>query len=780
MTPPLAFLLACAAGPVDADFAARVRPVLARHCVSCHGPDKPKGGLRLDTLAGDFASAAGRGHWQAVLKRVSAGEMPPATRKPLSADETRTLAGWVHAKAEARRATHGRVPLRRLNRAEFEASVRDLLGVEIDLQALLPEDMAAQGFDNVAEGQHVSSFLMERLLEAGEKAIGVAVANAPRPPLVKNRLSLKDERVVKVSTESVFLKRDNSLVMFSSSAWNQITVGQHYPPHRGLYRFRISVNAYQSGGKQVPFRVLAGPMLMATKNRLVGYFDAPPGKPTVIELLLHQEARDHIAILPYGLASAQAVSKVGADKYDGPGLEVQWIDVEGPLHDGWPHTAHKRLFGDLPQVTVRGRSEVVSKEPLADAERILLTFARRAFRRDVTKADLAPILALVRTRLEEKHTFEQAVRVGVAAVLVWPDFLFLRERPGTLDDFALAARLSYFLWGTTPDDELLDLASGGKLRDEKVLRGQTERLLKSPRSEAFVKSFVGQWLNLREIDATAPSHILYPEFDEKLKESMAREPEAFFAEMLQDDLPLSNFLASDFSMLNGRLAKHYGIAGVEGWPMKKVKLPADAHRGGVLTMAAVLKVTANGTTTSPVTRGAWVMERILGVTPPRPPADIPAVEPDTRGSTTIREQLAKHREVASCNACHRSIDPPGFALESYDVIGGWRTNYRATARGKPVILGGRRMHYLDGPKVDASGELPDGSKFAGIDDFKKLLLKDEPRFVRAMAERLLTYATGGAPEETDRAAVDAVAKAGGRGLRSLVHAVVQSKLFLSK
>ena len=360
----------------------------------------------------------------------------------------------------------------------------------------------------------------------------------------------------------------------------------------------------------------------------------------------------------------------------------------------------------------------------------------------MTDDDVAPFVAIVRAKLAEGYPFEPAVRAALKGVLISPEFLFLRERPGTLDDFALACRLSYFLWSTMPDDELSSLAARQELGQPDVLGRQVERLLASPKAAAFTENFVGQWLGLREIDATDPSHILYPEFDHLLKVSMIREAELFFDEVLKNDLSLTNFVASDFAMLNGRLARHYGVPGVEGWEFRKTPLPPGTHRGGVLTMAGVLKVTANGTTTSPVTRGAWVLDRILGTPPPPPPDDVPSLDPDTRGARTIREQLAKHRSVESCGACHRKIDPPGFALESFDCIGGWRDHYRSTGNGEPVLVDGRRMPYLNGKKVDPADVTADGDRFENIDDFKQLLLRDKPAIARALATKLVTYATG--------------------------------------
>lgn len=762
-------------------FDVEVKPFLARHCLSCHSGEKPKGDFSLDKLAPDFTDEKARSRWQGVLSRVKSGEMPPKGRPRPAEREMRAFVESIGG-----RIAQGRAVVRRLNRVEYENTIRDLFGIDIELQELLPPDGSANGFDTAGEALHTSSFLLERYLEAADRSLAVAIANGPRPPLVKKRYSLKDERYVKTTTEKVFRVEGDTLFMFSSSAWNAITVGQFYPPDRGRYRIRISAMAVQSG-KPVAFRVDAGPMLMGTKNHLVDYFEVPADKPTVIEFVDHFEARNHIRISPYGLATAQTVDKIGADRYTGPGLAVQWVEVEGPLHDEWPPARHRRIFGDLsqektPESDNRHRVEVVSKDVDADATHILQAFARRAFRRAVTEAEIEPFLDLVKSKLAEKYSFEQALRVGLKAILVSPEFLFLREEAGKLNEFALASRLSYFLWSTMPDDELLSVAEKKELGKPEFLHAQVERMLNHPKARAFAENFTGQWLGLRDIDFTEPSHLLYPKYDAMLRVAMVKETEMFFSALLKDDLSLTNFVASDFTFLNQRLAKHYGIPGVEGVAFRRVKLPSESHRGGLLTMASVLKTTANGTTTSPVVRGAWVLDRILGTPPSPPPPNVPAVEPDIRGATTIREQLAKHRATPSCNACHEKIDPPGFALESFDVIGGWRDSYRTTGSGKPVVVEGRRMPYHEGKKVDPSDEF-NGEKFADIDEFKQLLLKDKDRLARALAEKLLTYATGARPSETDRAEIEAIVRKvreKNYGFRSLVHEVVQSKVFQTK
>ncbi|MFM8273619.1 MAG: DUF1592 domain-containing protein, partial [Gemmata sp.] len=438
--------------------------------------------------------------------------------------------------------------------------------------------------------------------------------------------------------------------------------------------------------------------------------------------------------------------------------------------------------GPAPVFNNSKRVEVTSKSPEADAAKVVKTFATRAFRRPASDADVKPYLSVVTARLDEGYSFERAVRVVLKGILVSPEFLFLREKPGRLDDFALAARLSYLLWSSTPDAELMKCAEQGTLAEPSVLREQVERLLKSPKARQFTENFVGQWLGLRDIDFTAPDFRLYPEYDEALKVAMLAEAHLFFEELIRTDASITNVVASDFTFLNGRLARHYGVAGVSGMETRKVALKPESHRGGFLTMAGVLKVTANGTNTSPVVRGAWVLDRILGAPPAPPPAGVPAVEPDIRGATTIRDQLAKHRTTPTCNACHAKIDPPGFALESFDVIGGWRDTYRSLGAGKPVTVEGRRMPYHEGKKVDPSDTF-EGEAFANVDDLRKLLARDKERLARALAEKLVTYATGAAPVALDRPEIDAIvaqARDRGHGVRALIHEVIQSKLFRHK
>ena len=768
-------------------------PFLAQHCKACHTGAKPKGGFNLDSLTPDFNDKANRERWLAVSEQVENGTMPPTGKPRPKEKDVQTLADWIGgrvATAEAdRNAAQGRVAMRRLNRAEYQNTVRDLLGVDIDLKDVLPPDTSANGFDNNAEALHVSSFLMEQYMEAADKVLNAAVANGPKPWVIKKRFDIRDEKTVK-PTGSVYRHLEDSVAIFSSwvSANIQVTLWNFHSHFSGKYRFRISAYAFQSE-KPITFHMTAGTMQAVTEERIVGYYDVPPGKPTTIEFVEKLDPKNTVRFVVDNLGvTPPVIEKAGADKYQGPGLAIQWVEIEGPLHETWPPPSHRRVFGDLAQAPAptaedKNRVEVVSRQPLVDAERLLRDFMRRAYRRAVTDEDVKPVLARVKAKLDAKASFEQAMRVGLKSVLLSPHFLFLQEKPGKLDDSALASRLSYFLWSSMPDEELLTLAEKGKLSQPDALRAQVERMLKDPKAAAFSDNFAGQWLGLRAIDDTAPDPALYPEYDDVLKVAMVKETLLFFGEVLKNDLSLTNFVHSDFTMLNGRLARHYGIPGVTGQEFKKVTLPPNSHRGGVLTMGSVMKVTANGTTTSPILRGAWVLDRILGTPPPKPTVDVEAVEPDIRGTTTIREQLAKHRQKAECASCHVKIDPPGFALESFDVIGGWREYYRSVGKGEPAVVDGRTMRYKKGPDVDAADVLPDGSKFKNVDEYKQLLLKDKDQLARALAEKLLYYATGAAPAKADRAEIEAMIakiRAKDYGFRTLVHEIVQSKVFQHK
>ncbi len=502
-----------------------------------------------------------------------------------------------------------------------------------------------------------------------------------------------------------------------------------------------------------------------------------------------------------------------------PGVAFQWLEVEGPLPEPAGASGYQLMFGTLPlrrlaegstgltvqvapppaaasefprfraprlvDVTV----EVTSEHPRQDAERLLRGFLSRAYRQPVQAQHVQRFLALFDQQFALGHGFAKSLVAAYTAVLASPAFLYIDEAPGRLSAHALATRLALFLWNSPPDDELRALAASGRLTDPAVLKAQTDRLLSHPNSRRFVDAFTDHWLDLRKIDDTSPSTTLYNDYelDDPLKLAAIEETRLFVAELLKQDLPARNVIQSDFTFLNERLARHYGIPGVSGAKMRRVTLPANSVRGGLLTQASVLKVTANGTTTSPVLRGVWIMERILGFQA-APPPSVPAVEPDIRGAVTIRQQLDRHRADPSCAACHRKIDPPGFALESFDIMGGWRERYRAasdTAKPEPGIgFSGQRYAFHYALPVDSAGALPSGQPFRDVVEFKRLMVEREEQTVaRNLARQLATYATGAPAGFADRPRIEEIlqkTRASGYGVRSIVHGIVQSSLFQNK
>jgi mono/diheme cytochrome c family protein len=441
-------------------------------------------------------------------------------------------------------------------------------------------------------------------------------------------------------------------------------------------------------------------------------------------------------------------------EYMGPRVRVYEIELEGPLFDTWPPPSRAAVFG--------------SYAPTLDhAEPILRRFAWRAFRRPVTDDELKPLLALVRQRAQKGDSPVKALSAGLRGVLCSPSFLYLRENDGALDDYALASRLSYFLWSSMPDEELMQAAAAGKLRRAGVLRAQALRMLDSPKAEALDSQFTSRWLELYKIGSMPPSpkdHQNY--YIDGLDQAMKTEARLYFRHILQNNLPIERFIDSDFTFVNGGLARLYNIPDVHGVEFRNVRLP-DRRRGGLLGMAGVLTASANGIDTSPVVRGVWVLRNILGTPPTPPPPDVKPLDPDIRGASTIRDQLLKHRHVATCNSCHAKIDPPGFALENFDPIGGWRDRYP-------------RMSH-DAPKVDASGRLAGGDSFIDVVSFKDVLLhRHRDQFARCLTEKLLAYSMGRRLEPSDAPQVDRLVAAlqeRGNGMRDLLLLVVESEPF---
>ncbi|MFT5410508.1 MAG: hypothetical protein ACI9NC_003239, partial [Verrucomicrobiales bacterium] len=764
--------------------AAEINVFFKEHCNKCHGAEKQKGDVRLDTLGAPTAVGEAGETWLAVLDVLEAGEMPPKKEPRLEATVVTALIGRLGDSLA--KTMEGPIGLRRLNRTEYEHTLHDLLGIDQPLKDLLPEDSSVQGFDNVADGLSISSVLMERYLESADIAFESTIRRIRPLPAETRRAGVLEDKnnidSVKKEKGGV-IEREGALVKFTPG-WPPVRIDEAHPIEDGRYRVRIAVWPHDPGERTLAAAIYVGPLFGSGKRRFQGLFDVTgtPEKPRIIEFETFMREGETAHIVPWVFPE----HVTWRDKHEKrPGIGVLWAETHGPLDQEFPTSSQKRLFGEGETIsTVDGWSHwmrhrkgvklqnVESSAPHQDAERIIREFLPRAFRRPVAAEEIAPFVALTLDRLEQGRTFEQSVRAGVSAVLCAPQFLLL-NREETVDEYTLASRLSYFLWSSMPDAELMKLAAAGKLSDPKVRRAQVGRMLGDPKIERFIDSFTGQWLGLRDIEFTSPDKKLYPEFDPMLQESMLRETRGFFRHLMEKNLSVMNVVDSDFAVLNERLARHYGIGGVRGHERSRVvELPEDSIRGGVLAQGSVLKVSANGTTTSPVLRGVWVLDNLFGKPAPPPPPGVPAVEPDIRGAVSIRDQLAKHSADGNCAGCHARIDPPGFALECFDPIGGERDWYRSLGEGKRIS---KREPYTIGPDVDPSGELPDGAAFSDFREFRSILLARDEEFARAVATKLLVYASGRPMTVADRASVTEVvtaAKKEGLGLRAMIHAVV--------
>ncbi|MCO6454842.1 MAG: DUF1592 domain-containing protein [Pirellulaceae bacterium] len=754
-------------------------PFLQAHCADCHWGEQAEAGLDLSRLASDLSDGDAMARWVRIHDRVARGEMPPAEADQPDADERRRYLAALGKSLTSADLGRREVLLRRLNRVEYEHTVCDLFGIRVELKSMLPEDPTAHGFDTIGDVLAISPEQLEVYLQAADKALDQVFGSERPPKRVDIRMPLGRDPFASRSIGRLFVKTDDDSLVTFQGGWCPSVFNSGQATVNGTYRVKIHARTFQTDQPLV-MAVYGGDVIVGRgPSHLVGYYDIPPGDEwTVVEFEDYLEARGAYQMKPYQLSAPTQ----GPNRFTGPGLMIGEVEVVGPL-EAWPPTSRVQLLGDVDP----------ERATIEDARRIFLRLLPRAFRRPVTDDEAETYVALSAAALDQGRPFLAALRVGLQAALCSPEFL-LREEP--VDDIAgrdlraisphaLASRLSYFLWSSLPDEQLSAAAATGRLTEPDELRRQVERMLRDPKSQRFVENFTGQWLDLRQIDFTEPDMRQYPEFDEMLRYSLVEETHRFFREMLERDLPVANFVDSDWSILNERLARHYGIEGVTGTRFRRVALPEDSVRGGVMTQASVLKVTANGTNTSPVVRGAWVLDRILGQPVPPPPPGVSAIEPDIRGATTIREQLDKHRNDPSCASCHARMDPLGFALESFDVIGGWRTWYRTLGEGPPVNLeyNRRRVQYRRGPDVDCTGQLPDGRPFADIRQVKRLMLADQRQIARCLCEKLLTYGLGRQLGFSDRPAVDALVAATEdrhHGLRSLVHEIVLSDLFRSK
>jgi hypothetical protein len=774
-------------GPVAPEAA---RKFLQTNCYDCHIGKDAEAGLDLTTLAEPTAPHGAGGSvpdvWVRIFDRVQAGEMPPdesAVEQKEVDQFVNTTGRWIREHQVNEAKTLGRVRGRRLTNLQLERTLHDLLGVDIPLASGFSDEQRVGGFTSVAEGQSMSHFQIEQHLRAVDAALDEAFRRITTPAddfdetfspkdICKRRPGQRNrEPEMRQGLAAVW---SSKLIFYGRMA---VTTAKE----DGWYRFTIKASSIkQPKDHGVWCSVRTGPCVSsAPLLETIGGFEATetPGEWT-FEGWLPQghmlELRPADATLGSARFEGGQVGAGEGEPQNVPGIAIHSVRMQR-IHRGPDDEEIKQLlFGGLPvrvEAKQKQKWSVQTSDPKADSTRLMADFAKRAFRRPVTADEIKPYIDAVHQSLDENVSFGDAIRGGYRALLCSPRFLYFTESAGVLDDHGIATRLSYFLWNRMPDQTLMNLADAGKLRSVDVIRQQVRRMLADPRGRVFVFDFASQWLDLRDIDFTEPDPKTYRDFDPMVQQSMLQETHQYLQKMLDEDLSVRYLIDSDFAMLNSRLARFYEIPGVDGDQIRPVALKPSDRRGGLLTQGAILKVTANGTTTSPVIRGVWMSERILGEHIAPPPQNVPAIEPDIRGATTIREQLSKHTANAECAVCHVKIDPPGFALENYDPSGKWRDTYKLT--------GGKKSKL----KVDPSNRMPSGESFDSIDEFKQIVLKHPDKLARGLAEKLVTYGTGATVRFADRQAIDQIvqqASANDYGFRSIIESVATNILFVSK
>lgn len=775
------------------------------YCVECHGAEDPESDFRLDNLRFSLTTREEVDVWQDVLDHVEESEMPPKKAAQPSREERASVVRVLRSslKTASESISRKEVVLRRLNRRQYRNTLRDLLKIDVELRdptVSFPADDVVEGFDNIGSGLMMSDFLLKEYLAAARLALDAIPEEGPRPASQTFRMS--DRKPGDKAMRGRFTSKfdpvlDDVLFLYINDerapgdARGQTFDFSSRVPHDGTYEFSFEVESKGRGkfadrfgvGDPPDYQVyspdelhrlelyVVTPQAGTSPTRtLVEAFDLPDNERLrfVRRLRLLKGCQVQLAFgngpiatngnpypqrLGYGTADERTNNKNRTairrrthellKEIDAPRIVISDASERGPLFDAWPPPSRAAVYGG----------------PGESVEEVIRSFAARAFRRPVSDDEIAPFL-----RLATAPT--GGVRIAIEAILCSPQFLYLYENEDELDDYALASRLSYFLWNTMPDEALLEVARRGRLREPVVLLQQTERMLANPRSDEFVRTFTGQWLKLQNMRDMAPDAMKFRDYyRQRLGDAMVQETEMFFRHLLNENLSVDCFIEAEFTFINAALARHYGIPGVSKTNLHRVELGPGSRRGGLLGQAAVLTASANGVDTSPVVRGVWILENLLGTHPSPPPDGVDVPEPDARGDLTIREFYAKHRTIESCNQCHRKIDPLGFALENFDAVGHWRER------------------YASGQAIDSAGRMPNGEEFSDVVGMRAILGGDMTLFKRSLIAKMLTYATGRTMDAADRHNIEKVAaalEAEGFGLRDLVKAVVLSEIFRAK
>ena len=801
---------------------------LATYCVSCHGPEKAKADLRIDTLLKSRVDETNLTIWKDVLGRMETRDMPPKGKKrPSEAEYDATIAGILADVLRVETVLEAKRPraMRRLNRSDYANTVRDLFGIAYLPGGDFPADDALHGFDNVAEGLNLSPALVAKYLATAAQVVDRAVRTGDQPSLRSQAYAFYEEmhRYPEQAKPAGFgVYNGNAHLSFTPADGKTriayiggpaIFARQHqHPLHRqsgqneGVYRLTVRMIPRQfPAGEVASFTVLGGDgQLVAERDVRI---DAGMKELVLTAEAYHDRTAENIGFevqwtngnhLTWTNRRNPPSSEhyqsnywflVNHRKVDGkwqewkpsvpeeipfPYFEQVEFTISGPHHDSWPPPATKSLLGSYLED--------------GDAGKVFARFLPRAFRRPVTAAEIDRLTALVAAQRAAGLDPIAGLKVGLTAALCSPHFLFLVETPpataarGTyrLSGFELATRLSYFLWSSMPDDELRTLAVGGTLGDPAVLAKQVTRMLADPKAEALTGNFARQWLGLDKLASVMPEPKLFPRYSESLRDASRDETLAFFREVVAKNLPLSDFLAARWTFLNEALAEHYGLPAVPGRLLRRVDL-ADGPRGGLLTQAAVLTLTSEATRTAPVLRGKYLLERIFNRPPPPPPPNVGNLIPDASQAKSVREHLAIHRSDAACAGCHARIDPYGLVLENFDAVGVWRTG--ETAHDDPSKPTRKEDEKPPIFAIDATAELKDGSRIDGIAGLKQHLLTRQTEVARGLAERLLVYALGRGLLLADRGDIDAVVKAtsaDGLRMQALIRAIVATKAFRSR
>ncbi len=793
-------LLLCAVAQAAPDsqteFQQIVEPFLKQHCNRCHQEQKHEGEFRLDTLSRDVVNGPSGLKWAEVLERISSGQMPPEDEPQPKPEESAKIVDWLATRLKegetARLAKRERVTFNKLTREEYANTIHDLLGVHFDPKdpSGLSENETWHGFERIGTVLSLSPSHIEKYFAAAESILTEALpAKQPVKFLKKKDAIELRGGPLREELQALGLADKVRVDLWPGS---DLQGGRPGPgqalPVSGDYKVRIQLSGLKPKNGRAPHLAVYATDL----DRMLFEQDiiAPEDKPVVVEFVTHLPAGNLNLRLSNEVPGPSNLPRSGrADPRipffsikDGrrpwqmkltdeagaalwPFLIIDWIEWSGPLLDDGPTLAQREY---MPAETGN----------MQQARASLSRFAERAFRRPVKDVEVDRLSKLVESEMANGETFFASMKTAMLAVLCSKDFFYLVEgstdREGSqLNDWELASRLSYFLWSTMPDAALFDVARAGTLRQPEVLRAQVKRMLADPKAARFAESFPRDWLQLQMVGMFPPDKKLYPDYDTYLEKSMVGETTAFFREVLQKNLSLREFIQSDWTMLNPRLAHHYGLPVPTEDQFQRVALRSEDHRGGLLTQASILSLTSDGTRHRPVHRGKWVLESIMGKSPPPPPANVKPIEPTpaTQPKATLRMKLDAHKSDPNCASCHRRIDPLGFAFDNFDAIGRWRT--------EEIVSDGEGQN----PQVDASGELMDGRKFKDADSFKQLLLSDLDKFNAAFVEKLATYATRRVMTFDDRAALAAVAQQSKNSdyrLATIVEELVVSDLFLKR